>query len=117
MTLPRPSVDRPGSRAVFHVFGGGACVARTRERFLGLGQVPTMPISSASNAIYPVSPMPSGLRILSRLNHLTYEVDALRALMPRDGLGNMTRLRLCHPGHGVRGSRRAGRAAPPPHGE
>jgi ABC-2 type transport system permease protein len=58
-----------------------ACIVRTRERFMGIGQVLTMPIFFASNAIYPLSLMPSWLRVVSRINPLTYEVDALRALM------------------------------------
>lgn len=58
-----------------------ACIVRTRERFMGIGQVLTMPIFFASNAIYPLSLMPSWLGVVSRINPLTYEVDALRALM------------------------------------
>lgn len=58
-----------------------ACVVKTRERFMGIGQVLTMPIFFASNAIYPISLMPAWLRVVSLLNPLTYEVDALRALM------------------------------------
>lgn len=58
-----------------------ACIVRTRERFLGIGQVLTMPIFFASNAIYPIRLMPRWLQIVSRLNPLTYVVDALRGLM------------------------------------
>ena len=58
-----------------------ACIVRTRERFMGIGQVITMPIFFASNAIYPIDLMPTWMRVVSRLNPLTYEVDALRALM------------------------------------
>ena len=58
-----------------------ACIVRTRERFMGIGQVLTMPIFFASNAIYPLSLMPPWLNIVSHVNPLTYEVDALRALM------------------------------------
>jgi ABC-2 type transport system permease protein len=58
-----------------------ACIVRTRERFMGIGQVLTMPIFFASNAIYPLSLMPAWLRVVSHVNPLTYEVDALRALM------------------------------------
>lgn len=60
-----------------------ACIVRTRERFMGIGQVITMPIFFASNAIYPLSIMPRWLRMVARANPLTYEVDALRALMLR----------------------------------
>jgi len=58
-----------------------ACIVRTRERFMGIGQVLTMPIFFASNAIYPLSLMPRWLNIVSHVNPLTYEVDALRTLM------------------------------------
>jgi ABC-2 type transport system permease protein len=58
-----------------------ACLVKTRERFMGIGQVLTMPLFFASNAIYPISLMPGWLQAISRVNPLTYEVDALRALM------------------------------------
>ncbi|MEJ1971268.1 MAG: ABC transporter permease [Lacunisphaera sp.] len=35
-----------------------ACVVKTRERFMGVGQVLTMPLFFASNAIYPTAIMP-----------------------------------------------------------
>jgi ABC-2 type transport system permease protein len=63
-----------------------ACIVKTRERFMGIGQVVTMPIFFASNAIYPLSLMPAWLKIVSRANPLTYEVDALRALMLTNGV-------------------------------
>ena len=58
-----------------------ACLVKTRERFMGIGQVLTMPLFFASNAIYPISIMPAWLQVISHVNPLTYEVDALRALM------------------------------------
>lgn len=58
-----------------------ACIVRTRDRFMGIGQILTMPIFFASNAIYPVEIMPPWLKAVSLANPLTYEVDALRALM------------------------------------
>jgi ABC-2 type transport system permease protein len=58
-----------------------ACIVKTRERFMGIGQVLTMPLFFASNAIYPISIMPDWLKLLAHINPLTYEVDALRALM------------------------------------
>jgi ABC-2 type transport system permease protein len=58
-----------------------ACIVKTRDRFMGIGQVLTMPIFFASNAIYPIDLMPSWLRAISSANPLTYEVDALRSLM------------------------------------
>jgi ABC-2 type transport system permease protein len=41
----------------------------------------TMPLFFASNAIYPLALMPSWLRTVSRVNPLTYQVDAIRCLM------------------------------------
>jgi ABC-2 type transport system permease protein len=58
-----------------------ACMVKTRERFMGIGQVLTMPLFFASNAIYPVAIMPLWLQIIARLNPLSYQVDLLRALM------------------------------------
>jgi ABC-2 type transport system permease protein len=58
-----------------------ACVVKTRERFMGIGQVLTMPMFFASNAIYPISMMPPWLGAVARANPLTYLVDALRTLM------------------------------------
>lgn len=63
-----------------------ACVVKTRERFMGIGQVLTMPIFFASNAIYPLDLMPTWLKSISLLNPLSYEVDGLRALMLRGGV-------------------------------
>jgi ABC-2 type transport system permease protein len=62
-----------------------ACMVKTRERFMGIGQVLTMPLFFASNAIYPISIMPGWLLVISHVNPLSYEVDALRALMIKDG--------------------------------
>ena len=58
-----------------------ACVVKTRERFMGIGQVLTMPLFFASNAIYPISMMPPWLAVVARVNPLTYLVDALRTLL------------------------------------
>lgn len=64
-----------------------ACIVKTRERFMGVGQVLTMPMFFASNAIYPLSLMPDWLRAVARVNPLTYLVDALRMLMIEGGQG------------------------------
>jgi ABC-2 type transport system permease protein len=64
-----------------------ACIVKTRERFMGIGQVLTMPLFFASNAIYPLSLMPEWLRAVARVNPLTYLVDALRMLMIEGGQG------------------------------
>jgi ABC-2 type transport system permease protein len=58
-----------------------ACLVRTRERFMGIGQILTMPLFFASSAIYPISIMPSWLKVVAQVNPLTYQVDALRSLM------------------------------------
>ena len=69
-----------------------ACIVKTRERFMGIGQILTMPLFFASNAMYPIAIMPGWLQGIAHVNPLTYEVDAMRALMIRggtsqDGLG------------------------------
>jgi len=66
-----------------------ACLVKTRERFMGIGQALTMPIFFASNAIYPIRLMPLWLQVISRLNPLTYEVDGLRAFMLRNGVSTI----------------------------
>ena len=58
-----------------------ACIVKTRERFMGIGQVLTMPLFFASNAIYPIDLMPHWLQVVARGNPLTYLVDGLRASM------------------------------------
>lgn len=65
-----------------------ACIVKTRERFMGIGQILTMPIFFASNAIYPISLMPAWLRVISSANPLTYVVDGLRGLMLSNGTSN-----------------------------
>jgi ABC-2 type transport system permease protein len=72
--------------AIFSTFSLiAACIVKSRERFMGVGQVLTMPLFFASNAIYPLSMMPAWLRAISVVNPLTYQVDALRGLMIRSG--------------------------------
>ncbi len=58
-----------------------ATVVKTRERFMGIGQILTMPMFFASNAIYPISMMPGWLQMIAQVNPLTYVVDAMRGLM------------------------------------
>jgi ABC-2 type transport system permease protein len=58
-----------------------AGVVLKRDRLMGIGQMITMPLFFASNALYPVSVMPGWLRVLSKVNPLSYEVDALRGLL------------------------------------
>lgn len=58
-----------------------AGLVRNRDRLMGIGQAITMPLFFASNALYPVDVMPPWLRWLSAVNPLSYEVNALRALL------------------------------------
>jgi ABC-2 type transport system permease protein len=64
-----------------------ACIVKTRERFMGIGQILTMPLFFASNAIYPLSIMPTWLHVVARINPLTYEVDGLANGSSPLGLG------------------------------
>ncbi len=68
-----------------------ACWVKTREKFMGIGQLLTMPLFFASNAIYPLTLMPGWLQTVARLNPLTYLVDACRSLMI-PGTAGMTSL-------------------------
>jgi len=58
-----------------------AGLVRNRDRLMGIGQAITMPLFFASNALYPIDVMPQWLRWLSAVNPLSYEVNALRALL------------------------------------
>ena len=58
-----------------------AGLVRSRDRLMGIGQAITMPLFFASNALYPVDVMPAWLHVLSTVNPLSYEVNALRALL------------------------------------
>ncbi|MGB7433898.1 MAG: ABC transporter permease [Candidatus Acidiferrum sp.] len=62
-----------------------ACIVKSRERFMGIGQVLTMPLFFASSAIYPLAMMPAWLQVFAVLNPLTYLVDALRGIMTQNG--------------------------------
>jgi ABC-2 type transport system permease protein len=85
--------------AVVVVLGSGffAClsmsiagVALARDRLMGIGQAITMPLFFSSSALYPVSVMPGWLQVISKINPLSYEVDALRGLL----IGTPTNLTL-----------------------
>jgi ABC-2 type transport system permease protein len=58
-----------------------ASIVKTRERFMGVGQIATLPLFFASNAIYPIEIMPAWLQVVSKLNPLSYMVDGLRAFL------------------------------------
>ena len=68
--------------------GGFACLSmvlaslvKTRERFMGIGQLILMPLFFASSALYPLAIMPTWLRLVARVNPLTYEVHGMRELL------------------------------------
>ncbi|UIX28725.1 ABC transporter permease [Streptomyces sp. GQFP] len=58
-----------------------AGIVLTRDRLMGIGQAITMPLFFGSNALYPVSVMPGWLQTVSRINPLSYQVNALRGLL------------------------------------
>jgi ABC-2 type transport system permease protein len=58
-----------------------ASLLKTRERFMGIGQLIMMPLFFASSALYPLSIMPTWLKVLARANPLTYEVHGMRELL------------------------------------
>ncbi|WP_329311274.1 ABC transporter permease [Streptomyces sp. NBC_01262] len=60
-----------------------AGIVLTRDRLMGIGQAITMPLFFGSNALYPVAVMPGWLQAISKVNPLSYEVDALRGLLLR----------------------------------
>jgi ABC-2 type transport system permease protein len=67
-----------------------AGIVLKRDRLMGVGQMITMPLFFASNALYPVSVMPGWLQVLSHINPLSYEVSALRGML----IGTSTNLLL-----------------------
>ncbi len=58
-----------------------ASFMKTRDRMMGIGQALTMPLFFASNAIYPISIMPTWLQYVSIANPLSYVVDAIRSML------------------------------------
>ncbi len=58
-----------------------ASLVRTREQFMGIGQLVTLPLLFASNALYSIEIMPGWLQAVSRANPLTYQVEILRRLL------------------------------------
>jgi ABC-2 type transport system permease protein len=76
--------------AVFLVLGSAffSCLSMTiagiavkRDRLMGIGQAITMPLFFSSSALYPTRLMPGWLQAISKINPLTYEVEALRSLL------------------------------------
>jgi ABC-2 type transport system permease protein len=66
-----------------------ASFLRTRDRMMGIGQLITMPLFFASNAIYPLSIMPAWLRYLAMVNPVSYTVDAMRAMLLTGDYSNL----------------------------
>src|SRR4051794_37960135 len=64
-----------------------AALVRSRERFIGIGQLIIMPLFFASSALYPLSIMPDWLRVVAHANPLTYAVQGLRELLLGTGGG------------------------------
>jgi ABC-2 type transport system permease protein len=58
-----------------------ASLVKTRERFMGIGQLVVMPLFFASSALYPLAIMPAWLRVLAHANPLSYEVHGMRDLL------------------------------------
>lgn len=58
-----------------------AVLLKTRERFMGIAQLLTMPLFFASNALYPISIMPRWLQVLATVNPLSYIVELLRGYL------------------------------------
>ncbi|MDQ4097610.1 MAG: ABC transporter permease [Actinomycetota bacterium] len=58
-----------------------ASAVRSREQFMGIGQLVTLPLLFASNALYSVEVMPDWLRAVAWANPLTYLVELLRQLL------------------------------------
>ncbi|MEM0035803.1 MAG: ABC transporter permease [Candidatus Korarchaeum sp.] len=86
--LPNPAYLIAALVLIFLCSGGFAALSilivsltKTRERLMGVGQAVVMPLFFASNALYPVSMMPSILREIALINPLSYMVDAARGLM------------------------------------
>jgi ABC-2 type transport system permease protein len=58
-----------------------ASLVRTRERFMGIGQLVVMPLFFASSALYPIAIMPGWLQVVAHANPLSYEVHGMRDLL------------------------------------
>ena len=58
-----------------------AGIALKRDRLMGIGQAITMPLFFSSSALYPTRIMPGWLQAISKVNPLSYEVEALRSLL------------------------------------
>jgi ABC-2 type transport system permease protein len=66
-----------------------ASFLKTRDRMMGIGQLITMPLFFASNAIYPLSIMPAWLKYVAMVNPVSYTVDAMRAMLLTGDYSNL----------------------------
>jgi len=60
---------------------GIAALLKTRDRMMGMGQLITLPLFFASNALYPVAIMPPWLQVVATANPMSYLVDGFRGLL------------------------------------
>ena len=66
-----------------------ASFLKTRDRMMGIGQLITMPLFFASNAIYPLSIMPKWLQYVAMGNPVSYTVDAMRSMLLTGDYSNL----------------------------
>jgi ABC-2 type transport system permease protein len=72
-----------------------AALVKSRERFMGIGQLVMMPLFFASSALYPLAIMPGWLHVVARVNPLTYEVEGLRGCLLGGGHPFLDFLAVC----------------------
>ena len=78
-TWPRPWARWPWDPLVSSVLGLlVAARLRSVENFAGVINVVLFPLLFVSGALYPTGGMPSALRLLARINPVTYQVDLMR---------------------------------------
>jgi ABC-2 type transport system permease protein len=58
-----------------------AGIVVSRDRLMGIAQAITMPLFFSSSALYPTYDMPGWLQVISKVNPLSYEIEALRGLL------------------------------------
>jgi ABC-2 type transport system permease protein len=66
-----------------------ASVFKSREKFVGIGQLIIFPLFFSSNALYPISTMPTILQWVAEINPMTYSIDAIRGLLITGQLANL----------------------------
>lgn len=66
-----------------------ASIFKSRERFMGVGQIIILPLFFGSSALYPIQFMPQALQVFASVNPMTYMVDAVRGLLITGALSNL----------------------------